>query len=65
MVVVIELMESRPPVGTVGCEGVPAVRFDGWLGLIGAIAKLLDGEDERLARSVADSLDRTNDDARR
>jgi hypothetical protein len=58
MVVVIELVERQPPIGTLGLENVPGVRFEGWLGLIGALTKLLDEEDQRLARAAAAAADR-------
>jgi hypothetical protein len=58
MVVVIELVERQPPIGTLGRENEAGVRFEGWLGLIGALTQLLDGEDQRLARAAAEAADR-------
>jgi hypothetical protein len=57
MVFVIELLEHRPPVGTVGREGMQPTRFDGWLGLIATLSRLLEVEDERLAAQLARRLD--------
>jgi hypothetical protein len=58
MVVVIELTERHPPVGTICQEGRSPSTFDGWLGLISALGTLLDDEDERLSRDLAVALDR-------
>jgi hypothetical protein len=57
MVVVIELVESQPPIGTLSRENLPGVRFEGWLGLIGALTKLFNEEDQRLARVAAERAD--------
>ena len=60
MVVVIELVESQPPIGTLGLENLPGVRFEGWLGLIGALTKLFNEEDQRLAQAAAEVVDRAS-----
>ena len=60
MVVVIELVEHQPPIGTLNREDLPGVRFEGWLGLIGALTKLFNEEDQRLARVAAEMADRAS-----
>ena len=42
MVITVRLDSHRPPAGTVQALSRPAVPFVGWLGLLGALGRMID-----------------------
>lgn len=41
----ISVAEPNPPVGTVGSAQRTPIAFEGWLGLLGALRALIEGDD--------------------